>query len=293
MKLRLRERLERARADGAVPEASAPASRPRSRCWSARPSPPSTRSAPRCCRSARSSAACCPASAWRTRRRRTSSSPRPGRSGWPSASRAATPCCSRPSTAASPSSATAPWGERTSLRGLARTLIDQRDLEPLATPRRSTPTPAGRSSCEGRASTRARRGRARGRPAPARLRSLVTVAEKSSLFEGPGARRAPLPARAVQANFGLQAALAHARGARRGPEDRGVDAEGARRPGPRRAERRLHGRLVRALQGVVRIYERKKPERGVLDFLDLLVKARDALRDRESVRRYFRSASAS
>ena len=39
---------------------------------------------------------------------------------------------------------------------------------------------------------------------------------------------------------------------------------------------------------MVRIYERKKAERGVLDFLDLLVKARDALRDRESVRRYFR-----
>ncbi|HEU0092338.1 MAG TPA: UvrD-helicase domain-containing protein, partial [Vicinamibacteria bacterium] len=36
-------------------------------------------------------------------------------------------------------------------------------------------------------------------------------------------------------------------------------------------------------------YERKKTDRGLLDFLDLLVKARDALRDRESVRRYFQA----
>ena len=49
----------------------------------------------------------------------------------------------------------------------------------------------------------------------------------------------------------------------------------------------LHGRLVRALAGVVRIYERKKAERGVLDFLDLLVKARDALRDHAGVRAWF------
>ena len=61
----------------------------------------------------------------------------------------------------------------------------------------------------------------------------------------------------------------------------------------RRARGRLHGRLVRALAGVVRIYERKKAERGVLDFLDLLVKARDALRDHAGVRAWFRSASAS
>ena len=51
----------------------------------------------------------------------------------------------------------------------------------------------------------------------------------------------------------------------------------------------LHGRLVRALAGVVRIYERKKAERGVLDFLDLLVKARDALRDHAGVRAWFQA----
>ena len=50
----------------------------------------------------------------------------------------------------------------------------------------------------------------------------------------------------------------------------------------------LHGRLVRALLGVVREYEALKRRRGVLDYLDLLLKARNALRDNESVRRYFR-----
>ena len=50
----------------------------------------------------------------------------------------------------------------------------------------------------------------------------------------------------------------------------------------------LHARLVGAVLEVVAGYEARKKERGVLDFLDLLVKARDALRDSEAVRRYFR-----
>ena len=45
---------------------------------------------------------------------------------------------------------------------------------------------------------------------------------------------------------------------------------------------------MRALSGVVALYERRKAERGVLDFLDLLLKARDALRDHEAVRALFR-----
>jgi ATP-dependent helicase/nuclease subunit A len=50
----------------------------------------------------------------------------------------------------------------------------------------------------------------------------------------------------------------------------------------------LHGRLVEALQGVGALYARRKDEQGALDYVDLLVKARDALRDRPSVRDYFR-----
>jgi ATP-dependent helicase/nuclease subunit A len=51
----------------------------------------------------------------------------------------------------------------------------------------------------------------------------------------------------------------------------------------------LHGRLAEALLAVVDLYERRKRKDGVLDFLDLLLLARNALRDRESVRRYFRA----
>jgi len=55
----------------------------------------------------------------------------------------------------------------------------------------------------------------------------------------------------------------------------------------------LHGRLVRALAGVASLYERRKAARGVLDFLDLLLKARNALRDHAGVRECSSAASAS
>lgn len=46
--------------------------------------------------------------------------------------------------------------------------------------------------------------------------------------------------------------------------------------------------LVVALQGVQAIYERRKNEAGVLDYVDLLVKAAEALRGNGSLRSYFR-----
>ena len=46
--------------------------------------------------------------------------------------------------------------------------------------------------------------------------------------------------------------------------------------------------LVVALQGVQSIYERRKNEAGVLDYVDLLVKAAEALRKNASLRSYFR-----
>ena len=46
--------------------------------------------------------------------------------------------------------------------------------------------------------------------------------------------------------------------------------------------------LVVALQGVQRIYERRKSEAGVLDYVDLLLKAAEALRSNASLRTYFR-----
>jgi ATP-dependent helicase/nuclease subunit A len=46
--------------------------------------------------------------------------------------------------------------------------------------------------------------------------------------------------------------------------------------------------LVVALQGVQTIYDRRKNEAGVLDYVDLLVKAAEALRNNASLRAYFR-----
>src|SRR6185503_15486937 len=46
--------------------------------------------------------------------------------------------------------------------------------------------------------------------------------------------------------------------------------------------------LVVALQGVQSIYERRKNEAGVLDYVDLLVKAAEGLRQNASLRSYFR-----
>ena len=51
----------------------------------------------------------------------------------------------------------------------------------------------------------------------------------------------------------------------------------------------LHGRLVRALARVGDIYARRKAEESVLDFVDLLLRARNALRDRATVRTHFRA----
>jgi ATP-dependent helicase/nuclease subunit A len=50
----------------------------------------------------------------------------------------------------------------------------------------------------------------------------------------------------------------------------------------------LHGRLVEILLGVATLYEHKKTRAGLLDFLDLLLKTRAALRDSEAVRRHLR-----
>jgi ATP-dependent helicase/nuclease subunit A len=46
----------------------------------------------------------------------------------------------------------------------------------------------------------------------------------------------------------------------------------------------LHAQLTRSLAGVLALYEQKKRLAGLLDFVDLLVLSRNALRDRESVR---------
>jgi ATP-dependent helicase/nuclease subunit A len=179
------------------------------------------------------------------------------------------------------------WGERTSLRGLARTLLDQRDLEPVA----GGPFDAGPARKE----LLAKGARARELAAPvtpgdslgARLERLADHAEASRFLEGDALVRHLLALEPIQTNFGF---------ARHWPSPEAL-AEGrkiaawvrdVRAAWPAALGADLHGRLVRALSGTGVLYSRKKAERGVLDFLDLLLKARDALRDHAGVREWFR-----
>jgi ATP-dependent helicase/nuclease subunit A len=180
------------------------------------------------------------------------------------------------------------WGERRSLRGLARTLLDQRDLVPVAAD--------GAFSAEAvreellAKGTRARELAAQVNEADSlgcRLVRLAEAAEASRFLSGDALVHHLLGLETIQANFGFRPhwpspeALAEGRAIARWTSEAKAGwaaAQGAD----------LHGRLVRALAGVAVLYNRKKAERGVLDFLDLLLRARDALRDHAGVREWFR-----
>ena len=180
------------------------------------------------------------------------------------------------------------FGERTSLRGFARALIDQRDLVPLV-----VETPEDPRAWQRDLDEHAERARAVLRRAPhgdaltARLQDLVAFADQ------PGT---PGPVETARRLLKMPAIPGNVRGqmARWGRAD--VDEARAIGEWSRQALNgwkaahgaALHGRIMAALAGVGERYQRLKTERGVLDYLDLLLKARDALRDREGVRRYFR-----
>jgi len=179
------------------------------------------------------------------------------------------------------------FGERSSLRGFARTLLDQRDLEPLVSGsadaeawRRALLVQAARA---GDLAATVQAGDALGD----RLKDLAAFGEQSRLLEGrellEHLKRLPT----IRSNFGFRP---------RWPSDEALKAgrEVAAWTQTASAEWKaalgadLHGRLVTELRGVVEIYARRKEAAGLLDFLDLLLKARDALRDSASVRSYFR-----
>jgi ATP-dependent exoDNAse (exonuclease V) beta subunit len=179
------------------------------------------------------------------------------------------------------------YGERSSLRGLARQLVEQRDLRPLTGSSESDPA-LGRAELL----MRAERGlelSALAKPGDvlaARLQSLAQYAEAARGLEGRALVAHLALLEGIPKSFGhrpkwpSEAALAEARGI-------AAWTKQAQESWSAWKAESLHGRLVSALLGVVEAYQRKKAERGLLDFLDLLLKARDALRDRESVRRYF------
>jgi ATP-dependent helicase/nuclease subunit A len=180
------------------------------------------------------------------------------------------------------------WGERTSLRGLARMLLEQRDLEP-ATAASGFDPEAARTELVAKAA----RGREladqakEGDTLAGHLRLLGEFAEASRFLSGPELSAHLFSIRVIPQNFGFRP---HWPSPELLAEGRSIATwtKQARATWGRAASAELHGRLVAALSGVGAIYERKKTERGVLDFLDLLLKARNALRDHAGVRDWFR-----
>ncbi len=181
------------------------------------------------------------------------------------------------------------YGEKGSLRGLARTLLEERDLEPIVS--EEVPDPESwRRELEGHA--------LRGLELASRAKAADTLAPKlQALGEfAVGARdlggddlarylaRIPKIAGRVgqKPKWPSDEALEEARQIAFWTTEAGVAWNGA-------LGSHLHARLVRTLLGVIRLYEEKKKALGVLDFLDLLLLARDALRDNGSVRAYFAS----
>jgi len=186
-----------------------------------------------------------------------------------------------------PLEAESAWGERSSLRGLARALLEQRDLEPLAEVGAFDPGQAREELL-----ARAARAAELAAQVPeadslaARLLRLVECAEASRFLSGAALEERLLALEAVPASFGFRPhwpspeALAEARAIAAWTKEARLRWAAARGSD-------LHGRLVGALGGVVALYQRRKAEQGVVDFLDLLQKARDALAHQPGVREWY------
>jgi ATP-dependent helicase/nuclease subunit A len=180
------------------------------------------------------------------------------------------------------------WGERSSLRGLARTLVDQRDLRPLMA-QGAVDHEAWRHELEAQARrTAPLLGKVQdGDALGARLLALMGFAEEAAALEGDALAAHLRRLSVIPRNFGhkmrwsSEEALEEARAVAAWTSQAAAAWRAA-------ASAALHGRLVAAVLQVVARYEAKKRERGVLDFLDLLLVARDALETSEAVRLYFR-----
>lgn len=176
------------------------------------------------------------------------------------------------------------WGERSSLRGLARVLLEQRDLTPLVA---EVPDAEALRQELGVQATRARELARHAKPGDAlaaRLEALGVFADQSRFVAEPDlyghlARLPEIPkSLGNKQRWPSPEVLAAAK-----------DAAEWTRAWKARLDVIFHGRLVAALQDVVRIYERKKQAEGLLDFLDLLFKTRNALKNDPSLRSYFHS----
>src|SRR4030095_13531952 len=181
------------------------------------------------------------------------------------------------------------YGESASLRGLARTLLWQRDLAPLV----AEGTPA-RVAGRGELLEQAVRARALREAAVAgdaladALKSVEAFAESCRFLAGDALVERLLRVPKLRKDLGRRGNWRTAEALSAGrdvvawvgeAETRWKGALGSH----------LHAGLSRSLAGVLARYEEKKRDRGVLDFVDLLVRARDALRARESVRLHARA----
>jgi ATP-dependent helicase/nuclease subunit A len=180
------------------------------------------------------------------------------------------------------------WGESQSLRGLARTLLWQRDLAPLVAEDALDPL-AWRAELLAQAARARdlREAAVEGDALEGALKSVEAFAEACRFLTGDALVRRLLRAPKLRKDLGRRGNWRSAEALTAARELCGWvgDAE-TRWKGALGSH--LHGALVRSLQGVLARYEAKKRAAGVLDFVDLLVKARDALRDRESVRFHVR-----
>jgi ATP-dependent helicase/nuclease subunit A len=179
------------------------------------------------------------------------------------------------------------WGERTTLRGLARMLVDQRDLAPVAAEDAFDAERAREELVAHAARGAALAAQAReGDRLRALLEGLAEFADRSRFLAGEALTGHLVSVPTIPANAGFKPHWPSAESLAEGRKIAAWTKE-ARATWAAGQGAALHGRLVRALAGVLALYEKRKAASGVLDFLDLLVKARDALRDRDSVRLYF------
>jgi len=179
------------------------------------------------------------------------------------------------------------WGERTSLRGLARALLEQRDLEPLARDGAFEVQQARQELLAKAARAAELAGQVPEADSLAgRLLRLVEFAEASRFLSGGALEERLLALEAIPASFGFRPhwpspeALAEARKVASWTKEARTRWAAARGSD-------LHGRLVRSLSGVVALYQRRKAQDGVVDYLDLLQKARDALLHQPGVREWY------
>jgi ATP-dependent helicase/nuclease subunit A len=179
------------------------------------------------------------------------------------------------------------YAEKRSLRGLARTLLEERDLAPLVASEVPDPE-AWRRELQERAS----RIRALlpsvsdGDTLAPRLAALADYADGARDLSGRELGRYLVALPRIPGRIGQRPRWPSTERLEEGRQiawwaSEAVSAWSAA------LGSELHARLVTTLLGVLARYESQKKARGVLDFLDLLLKTRDALRRSEAVRRHF------